>query len=182
MQATEATGTRLLERTVLIISRSERVGQWFKTLLAGGEPGESVTLVADLAKGLRELKRSRPAIVVFVAEGPKKGEDQLSLLQTVLLAGKRSRSNTLVILYDLADGEMTMYHRIPVAYASGRDVANAVRKAPQCPLFGYCEEAVPEFPQDCGLLPLMAKSAALAAKVAGQEGRFSQLKAHIGVK
>jgi hypothetical protein len=173
-------GAQRLDRKTLIISRSERVGEWFRMLLGGGEARGTITLVADLAKGLRELKRCPPGIVVFVAEGPKKRDDQLRLLQALLVTGKRSRSNTLVILYDLADGEMTMYHRIPVAYASGRDVADAVRKAPQCPLFGYCEEAVTEFPQDCGLLPLMAKSEALAAKVAGREGRLSQLKAHSG--
>jgi hypothetical protein len=156
----------VVKRKILVISANEPAGKWFRFALGGRKTGMSVTVVADLHEAIRALKRSKPNVVIFIEERPETTDDRLMLLRALLLIEKQSRQNTLAILYDLADGGMTMYHNIHFPQAGQEDVALAAREGVRCPLFGYLEEAAPVFPPDCGFLPLMAKSARLAAGAA----------------
>jgi hypothetical protein len=135
-------------------------------MLGGRRTGLPTTVVADLDQGLRALKRLRPRVVIFVDGGASKVDDRLMLLQALLLIEKQSQQNTLALLYDLADGRLTMYHNIHFPRVSPDDVAQAAAETVSCPLFGYVEESASGFPKDCRFLPLMIRGAAQAAGTA----------------
>ena len=153
-----------MRRRILVISRNERVGKWFRFALGGLRTGLPTTVATDLGEGIRALKRLHPRVVIFVDEGSGKVDDRLMLLQALLLVEKQSQQNTLALLYDLTDGRLTMYHNTHLHRASLEDVALVVAETTSCPLFGYEEEAVSRFPKDCDYLSLMAKGVARAAE------------------
>ena len=155
--------TPAMRRRILVISRNERVGKWFRFALGGLRTGLPTTVATDLEAGIRALKRLQPRVVIFVEEGSGKADERLMLLQALLLIEKQSRQNTLALLYDLTDGRLTMYHNMHLHRASLEDVALAAAETVSCPLFGYVEEAAPGFPKDCRFIPLMRRGAAQAA-------------------
>lgn len=153
----------MMKRRILVISRNEAAGKWLRFALTGRRKGLPTTVITDLGEGIRALKRLQPRVVIFVEEGVGRADDRLMLLQALLLMEKQSQQNTLAILYDLADGRLTMYHNVHLPRLSLEDVAQAAAETRFCPLFGYAEQAMPGFPKDCGFLPLMVKGAAHAA-------------------
>ncbi len=159
-------------RRVLVISRDERVGKWFRFVLGGLNRGLPTTVVSDLGSALRALKRLRPRVVILVEESPEKTDDRLMLLEALLLLEKQSRENTLAILYSPADGQLRVYHSVYRPSVNREDVAEVVLDSLRCPLFGCEEEEVPGFPKDCRFLPLLLPGEALGAgrsKAAAQE-------------
>ncbi|MBI4400520.1 MAG: hypothetical protein HY581_02670 [Nitrospirae bacterium] len=155
-----------IRRPILVISRNERAGKWFRFMLGGRRTGLPTTVTTDLEEGIRALKRLHPRVVIFVDEGLGKTDDRLMLLEALLLIEKQSQQNTLALLYDLTDGRLTMYHNVHLPRVSPEDVAHAATETVSCPLFGYAEEAAPGFPKDCHFLPLMVRGAAHAAGAA----------------
>lgn len=157
-----------MKRKILVISRNEEVGKWFRLVLGDRKSGRTTTVVADLQQAIRALKRTRPHVVIFVEAGPEKVDDRLMLLRALLLIEEQCHQNTLAILYDLAEGRMTMYHNVHFPHVSQLDVAMAAREGASCPLFGDVdiEEATSAFPKDCHFLPLMTKHPAVAARAA----------------
>lgn len=158
-----------MKRKILVISRNERVGEWFRDFLGGRNSGLTTTVVADLQEALRALKRTRPHVVLFVEEGPEKADDRLMLLRALLLIEEQCHQNTLTILYNPAENRMTMYHNVFFPHANQLDVAMAAKEGAHCPLFGDLEDvdaAESAFPVDCPYLPVMTRGAALAALAA----------------
>ena len=151
-----APATRRPRRRILVITRNEQVGNWFRFKLAGLRIGFPTTVTTDLMEGIRALERLRPRVVIFVDDGACKADDRLMLLRTLLLIEEQSRQNTLALLYDLHDGRLTMYHNVHFQRVSLEDVALAAAETSSCPLFGYTDEAI-GFPTDCRFLPLMIK-------------------------
>jgi hypothetical protein len=135
-------------------------------MLGGRRTGMPTTIVTDLEKGIRALKRLRPRVVIFVEEGAEKIDDRLMLLRALLLVEEQGRQNTLALLYDLVEGRLTMYHNALLPRVSAEDVVQAAVETVACPLFGYADETAPGFPKDCRFLPLMMKGAAQAAGAA----------------
>ena len=158
-------------RPILVISRNKEVANWFRYMLAGRRTGLPTTLVATLEEGLRTLRISRPRVVIFVDDGAGKADGRLMLLQGLLLIEKQSQQNTLAILYDLAEGRLSMYHNAHCSRVSLEDVAQAAAETVSCPLFGYDEETAPGFPRDCRFNPLMLKAASQAARAAVTSAR-----------
>lgn len=158
-----------MKRRVLVISRNERVGEWFREILGGRRSGLTTTVVADLQEALRALKRTRPHVVLFVEEGPEKADDRLMLLRALLLIEEQCHQNTLTILYNPAEDRMTMYHNVYFPRATQLDVAMAAQEGARCPLFGDVNDvdAVEQaYPADCPYVPVMTRGAALAALAA----------------
>ena len=159
---------RRLRRRILVITRNEEVGNWFRFTLAGLRTGFPTTVTTDLMKGILALERLRPRVVIFVDDGASKVDDRLMLLRALLLIEEQSRQNTLALLYDLHDGRLTMYHNVHLSHVNRDDVAQAAIQTISCPFFGAAEESAPAFPKDCRFLPLMLKEAALAVPAAGR--------------
>lgn len=155
-----------MRRRVLVISRNERIGRWFRFAIGGLRTGLPTTVVTDLDKGLLAMKRLLPRVVIFVEDGAERDDDRLMLLQALLLIEKQSHENTLALLYDLSTGQLTMYHNIHFASLSLEDVADAAAKSVACPLFGWDEEGARGFPENCRFRPLVRKGAAHAAGAA----------------
>lgn len=162
-----APAARRPRRRILVITRNEQVGNWFRFTLAGLRTGFPTTVTTDLMEGIRALDRLRPRVVIFVDDGASKVDDRLMLLRTLLLIEEQSRQNTLALLYDLRDGRLTMYHNVHLSSVSREDVAQAAVQTVSCPFFGASEESLPSFPQGCRFLPLMMKEAASAVRAAG---------------
>ncbi len=158
---------RRLRRRVLVITRNEEVGNWFRFTLAGLRTGFPTTVTTDLMKGILALERLRPRVVIFADDGACKVDDRLMLLRALLLIEEQSRQNTLALLYDLRDGRLTMYHNVHLSRASLEDVAQAAIQTVSCPFFGAAGETSPVFPKDCRFLSLMMKEAPLAGPAAG---------------
>lgn len=155
-----------MRRHVLVISRNERIGRWFRFAIGGLRTGLPTTVVTDLDKGLLAMKRLLPRVVIFVEDGAERDDDRLMLLQALLLIEKQSHENTLALLYDLSTGQLTMYHNIHFASLSLEDVADAASKTVACPLFGWDEEGARGFPENCRFRPVVRKGAAHAAGAA----------------
>lgn len=155
-----------MRRHVLVISRNERIGRWFRFAISGLRTGLPTTVVTDLDKGLLAMKRLLPRVVIFVEDGAERDDDRLMLLQALLLIEKQSHENTLALLYDLSTGQLTMYHNIHFASLSLEDVADAAAKTVACPLFGWDEEGARGFPENCRFRPLVRKGAVHAAGAA----------------
>ncbi len=146
-----------MKRRVLVISRNEEVGEWFRGVLGGRKSGQTVTVVGDLQPAIRMLKRTSPHVVIFVEEGPERDDDRLMLLRALLLIEEQCHRNTLAILYDLAENRMTMYHNVHFPQVNRLDVAMAAQEGARCPLFGDAEEAdvaAQAYPADCPYLPI----------------------------
>ena len=152
-----------MRRHVLVISRNEQIGRWFRFAIGGLRTGLPTTVVTDLDKGLLAMKRLLPRVVILVEDGAERDDDRLMLLQALLLIEKQSHENTLALLYDLSTGQLTMYHNIHLASLSLEDVADAAAKTVACPLFGWDEEGARGFPENCRFRPVMRKGAAHAA-------------------
>jgi hypothetical protein len=155
-----------MRRHVLVISRNEQIGRWFRFAIGGLRTGLPTTVVTELDKGLLAMKRLLPRVVIFVEDGAERDDDRLMLLQALLLIEKQSHENTLALLYDLSTGQLTMYHNIHFASLSLEDVADAAAKTVACPLFGWNEEGARGFPENCRFRPLVRKGAAHAAGAA----------------
>lgn len=155
-----------MRRHVLVISRNEQIGRWFRFAIGGLRTGLPTTVVTDLDKGLLAMKRLLPRVVIFVEDGAERDDDRLLLLQALLLIEKQSHENTLALLYDLSTGQLTMYHNIHFASLSLEDVADAAAKTVACPLFGWNEEGARGFPENCRFRPLVRKGAAHVAGAA----------------
>jgi hypothetical protein len=162
-----APATRRPRRRILVITRNEEVGNWFRFTLAGLRIGFPTTVTTDLMKGILALQRLRPRVVIFADDGASKVDDRLLLLRALLLIEEQSRQNTLALLYDLRDGRLTMYHNVHLSHVNREDVAQAAIQSISCPFFGAAGEPSPAFPKDCRFLPLMMKEAPLAVPAAG---------------
>jgi hypothetical protein len=152
-----------MRRHVLVISRNERIGRWFRFAIGGLRTGLPTTVVTDLDKGLLAMKRLLPRVVIFVEDGTERDDDRLMLLQALLLIEKQNRQNTLALLYDVASGGITMVHHAHLQHVRPEDVAAVAAETVHCPLFGWDEEGARGFPENCRLRPLMRKGAAHAA-------------------
>jgi hypothetical protein len=155
-----------MRRHVLVISRNERIGRWFRFAIGGLRTGLPTTVVTDLEKGLLAMKRLLPRVVIFVEDGVERDDDRLLLLQALLLIEKQNRQNTLALLYDVASGGITMVHHAHLQQVRPEDVAAAAAETVHCPLFGWDEEGAQGFPENCRFRPLMRKGAAHAAGAA----------------
>lgn len=157
-----------MNRRILVITRNERIGRWFRFAIGGRRVGFPTTVTTDLEQGIRALRRLHPRVVIFVEEKPGAVDERLMLLRALLVNEEHGGANTLAILYDLADGGMTMYHSARVTRVGLEDVARTAAETVACPLFGAAEDAVPGFPTDCRMLSLMLKDVPRAnAAVAG---------------
>ncbi len=163
-----APATRRPRRRILVITRNEEVGNWFRFKLAGLRTGFPTTVTTDLMKGILALERLRPRVVIFADDGASKVDDRLMLLRALLLIEEQSRQNTLALLYDLRDGRLTMYHNVHLSRVSCEDVAHAAIQTVSCPFFGAAGESSSAFPKDCRFLPLLLKETALAVPAAGR--------------
>ncbi len=152
-----------MRRRILVITRNEQAGNWFRFMLAGLRTGFPTTVTTDLMEGIHALKRLRPQVVILVDDGACKADDRLMLLQALLLIEQQCRQNTLALLYDLRDGRLTMFHNVHLPHVNREDVAQVVIQTVSCPFFGAIEESSPAFPKDCRFLPLMVKEAVPAA-------------------
>lgn len=158
-----ARATRRRRRRILVITRNEQVGNWFRFKLAGIRIGFPTTVTTDLMEGIRALERLRPRVVIYAGDGVCKADDRLMLLRTLLLIEEQSRQNTLALLYDLRDGRLTMFHNVHLSHVNREDVAQVAIETVSCPFFGASEESSPAFPKECRFLPLMMKEAMQAA-------------------
>ncbi len=145
-------------RRILVISPNAQVGNWLRFSLAGLHARLPTTVVSDLQSALRALPRLQPEVVIFVEPGPGKVDQRLMLLQALLITEKLSKKNTMALVYNLGDHQLTMYHNIHISDASLEDLVLAAKEGRECPLFGYSDETASCFPRDCGFLPLMVKS------------------------
>jgi hypothetical protein len=152
-----------MRRRILVISRNEQIGRWFRFMLSGLHIGLPTTVVSDLEAGIRALTRLHPHVVIFVDEGNGTVDDKLMLLQALLLIKPPYGQNTLALLYDLRDGRFTMYHHASCGRTRLEDVARAAAETVNCPLFGYAQEEAERFPAHCRFRELMAKGAPLRA-------------------
>jgi hypothetical protein len=153
-----------MKRRILVISRNEQMGNWFRFMLAGLRTGMPTTVTSDLREGLRAMKRLRPKIVLFVDEGKGMGkdDDRLMLLQAILLLERQNMQNSLALHYDLADGRLTMYHNVRFPRVTPEEVVKVAVETASCPLFGCGQKPASEFPQGCGFSPLVADKEAAA--------------------
>lgn len=152
-----------MRRHVLVISRNEQIGRWFRFAIGGLRTGLPTTVVTELDKGLLAMKRLLPRVVIFVEDGAERDDDRLMLLQALLLLKKQNRQNTVALLYDMASGEITMVHHAHLRQVRPEDVAEAAAETVACPLFGWDEEDARGFPDNCRFRSLMLKGAAHAA-------------------
>lgn len=153
-----------MRRHVLVISRNEQAGRWFRFAIGGLRTWLSTTVVTDLNKGLLAMKRLLPRVVIFVEDGTERDDDRLMLLQALLLIEKQNSQNTLALLYNMASGRITMVHHAHLQHVRPEDVAAAAAKTVACPLFGWDEEGARRFPENCRFRPLMQKNMACAVE------------------
>lgn len=155
-----------MRRRILVISRNERMGNWFRFMLAGLRTGMPTTVASDLGAGLRAMKRLRPKIVIFADEETGKDDDRLMLLQALLVLERQNAENTLALHYDLSEGRLTMYHNVRFPRVSPEEVVKVAVETASCPLFGCGQNQASEFPHDCRFFPLVAdKEGAVAGPV-----------------
>jgi hypothetical protein len=155
-----------MRRHILVISRDEQLGRWFRYMLAGRRTGLPTTVATDLETGLRALRRLRPRVVIFVSDH-ENPDDELMLLRVLLLIQQRGDQNTLALLYDPQHDRLTMYHNVHLRGVRREDVATTAVDTVSCPLFGYQEETRSDYPKDCHYLPLLIRGAAVAARACG---------------
>jgi hypothetical protein len=140
-----------------------------RSLLAGRHTGLPTTVVGDLSEGLRALTRLRPAVVIFVDDGASRADDRLMLLRALLLLEEQAQHNALVLVYDLGNGRLSLYHNVRIPRMEWEDLARVVVDSRACPLFGYSDDLAKSFPRNCRFLSTMARGSSRAGSCVADE-------------